>query len=272
VQEDNSNNRRSFLVKSAQMLGALGFSAITPVVIGQSVNVTEDESNIPTLDTRLKFNPDGTRRAFAGNTVICRLQQQGSARRTIEALVSDLKRSSITRKISILPSESYHMTIYPGVNDQRRDITGWPSDVAKEASIEECDRIVTQHMRQFHLLCELPIRMRVDGSKSIANKRASTLRMVGANDVEEHKIRTIRDRLVDTFHFRDRNHDDYGFHITVAYQLLPFTSAEQAEYHQILLKNIPLIMTAAPVFEFGNPEFCTFPDMFVFDTKLLLAS
>jgi hypothetical protein len=66
------------------------------------------------------------------------------------------------------------MTLYPGVNDQGRDITGWPSDIPKDASIEECTRIVGERMRSFHLECQLPLRMKVDGTKTIDNPRAST--------------------------------------------------------------------------------------------------
>jgi hypothetical protein len=114
--------------------------------------------------------------------------------------------------------------------------------------------------------------MKVDEVKTIANPRASTLRMVGANADEERKVRSIRDRLVDVFGFRDNKHDEYGFHITLAYQLQRFTPAEQAEYHAIMAKNVPLIATSAPVFEFANPEFCTVPDMFRFDIQCLLST
>ncbi|MEI9979885.1 MAG: hypothetical protein WDN23_12990 [Edaphobacter sp.] len=85
-------------------------------------------------------------------------------------------------------------------------------------------------------------------------------------------MRGIRDRLVDVFGFRDKSHDSYGFHITLAYQLTPFTAKEQQEHQSILEKHVPRIEVAGPVFEFGNPEFCTFPDMFRFDIQVLLAS
>jgi hypothetical protein len=232
----------------------------------------EIAANIPTADTKLKFNPDGSRRPFAGNTVICHLQPQGATRDAVERIATDLKRSSLMRKISLLPPASYHMTVYPGVNDQGRDITGWPSYVPKDASIEECSRIVGERMRQFHLESQLPLRMKVDEAKTIANPRASTLRMVGANADEERKIRKIRDRLVDVFGFRDNKHDEYSFHITLAYQLQRFTAAEQSEYHAILTKTVPVIAASAPNFEFANPEYCTFPDMFRFDIQCLLAT
>jgi hypothetical protein len=94
--------------------------------------------------------------------------------------------------------------------------------------------------------------------------------MIGVDAEEERKIRKIRDRLVDAFGFRDKQHDEYGFHVTLAYQLQRFTPTEQTEYRAILAKNVPKIIESAPAFEFANPEFCSFPDMFRFDIQLLL--
>jgi hypothetical protein len=266
-----SNGRRKFLINSSLAAGAM--------VIGKGLRLEAQTPSadtvvpkIPTLDTRMKFNPDGTRRTFRGNTVICHLQPQGSTRDAVEKIATDLKRSSLINKIALLPTESYHMTVYPGVNDQGRDITGWPSDIPKDASIEECSRIVGERMRSFHLECQLPIRMKVDSTRTIENPRASTLRMIGVDAEEERKIRKIRDRLVDIFGFRDKQHDEYGFHITLAYQLRQFTLSEQAEYQSILEKNVPQIIASASAFEFSNPEFCTFPDMFRFNIQVLLAT
>jgi hypothetical protein len=264
--------RRSFLSTSALALGTLAVSDSGVGFAQLTKTQAEVAANIPTADTKLKFNPDGSRRPFKGNTVICHLQPQGDTRDAVEGIYNDLKRASLTHKVALLPPESYHMTVYPGVNDQGRDITGWPSDIPEDASIEECSRIVRERMRSFHLESQLPLRMKVDETKTIENPRASTLRMIGVDAAEERKIRTIRDRLVDVFGFRDKQHDEYGFHVTLAYQLQRFTPAEQAEYRAILARNVPKIMASAPAFEFANPEFCSFPDMFRFDIKLLLAT
>lgn len=164
------------------------------------------------------------------------------------------------------------MTVYPGANDQDRNITSWPSDLPMTASIDECSRAIEMRVSQFRLQCDLPIRMRVDRAATIANPRASSLRMIGANAEEEKKVRVLRDRLVDVFRFKDSNHDTYGFHITLAYQLEPFTPQEQDEHEKIYEHLVPLIIGAAPIVEFANPEFCTFPDMFRFDVRKLLAT
>lgn len=78
------------------------------------------------------------------------------------------------------------------------------------------------------------------GSRMHSTTRAATL-------LRETSVRTVRDRLVDVFRFRDHKHDDYGFHITLAYQLQPFSGAEQSEYRAILPRNVPLIAGSAEV-------------------------
>jgi hypothetical protein len=232
----------------------------------------EPPSAIPNRDTVLKFNSDGTCKSFHGNTVICHLQPQGTTRDAMEHLHDDLAQRDFARKIAITPSYSYHMTIFPGANDQDRKRYGWPSDVSIDAPMEECNRIVGERMRAFRLNCELPIRVKIDETRTIANKRASTLRMIGADESEEKKLRVLRDRLVDVFRFRDLNHDKFAFHVTLGYQLQAFTPSEQNEYTELLRKHIPLINAANSVIEFGNPEYCTFPDMYRFDVQRLLST
>lgn len=265
-------NRRAFLATSSFALGALVTASTRPVLAEPTAQAAVEAAKIPTVDTRMKFNLNGSKRPFRGNTVICHLQPQGAVRDAVDAIREDLAQASFAAKVALLPTVSYHMTVYPGANDQGRELTGWPSFVPAKATIDECNRAIAERMQRFHLGCELPLRMKVDAAKTVTNLRATTLRMISASAGEEAKIRGIRDRLVDAFGFQDKSHDAYGFHITLAYQLAPFTGKEQLEHQAVLERHVPRIEAAGPVFEFGNPEFCTFPDMFRFDIQILLAS
>jgi len=88
---------------------------------------------------------------------------------------------------------------------------------------------------------------------------------------EEKKIRSVRDQLAAIYGFRLKNHNSYQFHITMSYQLALFTAEEQTAYRSLLATHIPHIAAVQPVLELGNPEYCTFPDMFRFDPQKLLA-
>jgi hypothetical protein len=142
-------SRRDFLIQKS----AISAAAILPVDLSaqagtqlESAKVNQPAAKIPYRDTVLKFNPDGTRRPFAGNTVICHLPVQSVMRDAMVSLHNDLKRASYYPKLGLTSTDSYHMTIFPGANDQDRSVSGWPSYVPMDAPIEICNRMVGERM------------------------------------------------------------------------------------------------------------------------------
>jgi hypothetical protein len=74
----------------------------------------------------------------------------------------------------------------------------------------------------------------------------------------------------EVFRYRAADHDTFGFHISLAYQMRGLAAAERREYQSILMQHLPAIVAAAPVIEFGVPEFCTFENMYRFEVQTLL--
>ena len=269
------HTRRQFLLCTS----ALGLSALVPprltAELVQSANRPEDESQLATIprDTLLKFNPDGTPRPFAGNTVICHLPQQTRFRDAVVAFGHALRSSSFRTKIAGLPDDSYHATILGGPNDQDRDRYGWPSDIPISTPIAECNRVITERFARFRMNSELPLRFRLDEEKTLAPQRPSGLQLVPADEDEKLKIRKLRDRMADeVFRYRTADHDSFGFHISMAYQIRALTVVERREYQSILMDHLPVLIAAAPVIELGIPEFCTFGDMYRFEIQTFLRS
>ncbi len=222
-------------------------------------------------DTLLKFNPDGSPRRFAGNTVICHLPQQTRFRDAVVVFGNALRSSSFGTKLAVLPSDSYHVTILGGPNDQDRRRYGWPSDIPISAPIAECNRVIGERIARFKIHAELPIRFCLDKEKTLAPQRPSGLQLVPADANETLKIRTLRDRMADeVFRYRAADHNTFGFHISLAYQMRGLAAVERREYQSILMQHLPVILATAPVIEFGVPEFCTFEDMYRFEAQTLL--
>jgi hypothetical protein len=270
---ESIRSRRDFVLSAA----AFSISAILPHrLLAQQNGSASSEGDDPKLtvipkDTHLKFNPNGTRRPFAGNTVICHLPQQSNVRDTVTAIGDALRSSSFAPKLAILPSDSYHVTILGGANDLDRSRSEWPDDVSIEAPIAECNRIVGEKFAQFKMHEELPIRFRLDKDRTLAPQLASGLQLVPADPSEKSKLSRLRDRMADeVFRYRAKNHGTFGFHISLAYQMSGFTFDERREYQSILEHHIPIIVVAAPVIELGVPEFCTFEDMYRFEIRTLL--
>jgi hypothetical protein len=274
----NSRSRRNFL-RAASVTAATGLvlSSQMRTYAQQAVSTVApaSESDLglgpnPTLDAALKFHPDGTPRPFAGNTVICHIPQQDRFRDDTAALHDALLQSSFAHKLALLPTESYHMTVYPGSNDQNRAHSSWPGGVPIGASIEECNLAMRERMKTFHFDGPFPLRVRVDVPRTTHYGRASTLRMEGADPASERILRVLRDRVADAYKFRAPDHDTYGFHITIAYTMADLSANEMAEYRSILMPALDRLTAATPVLELGIPEYCTFRDMYRFDTELIL--
>jgi hypothetical protein len=158
-----------------------------------------------------------------------------------------------------------------GLNDQDRAVYGWPADIPIDVPMRECNRIIGERIAKFRMRGELPIRVRVDREKTLAPQRVSSLRISPADDEENAKLRDLRDRLAsEVFRFRTKDHDTFGFHISLAYQMSKLTVEEAMEHQAILERHVPGIITAAPVIELGDPEYCTFDDMYRFEIRSLL--
>jgi len=242
------SNRRSFLLSTS----ALAVTTLLPEVLvakdregsamqHQAEDATKTAFKIPDRDNLLKFNIDGSRRAFAGNTVICHLPVQSAMRDAVLALHADLANAPYRSRLGLTSTDSYYMTVFSGANDHDRAVTGWPSYVLQDASIDVCNRMVGARMKEAHLECELPLRVRVDQDHTLNYPTACTLRMIPADESEKVKLRSLRDQLAEVYGFRSRDLNRYEFHITLSYQLTPFSQAERAVYEEMLKPHLARI-------------------------------
>jgi hypothetical protein len=275
---DARSNRRDFLLQ----LSALGVASAMPASLAAQADnaldapidlksIEQQAAHIPAGDTMLKFNPDGTTKPFAGNTVICHLPVQCEMRDAMVALHEELAGSPLVHKLGLTSTASYHMTVFPGANDQARSSYGWPSYVPLDATIEECNRLVGERMIAAQFDCKLPVRVRVDVPATLNYFAACTLRLVPVDVGQNARLRKLRDQLADVYGFRTKDHDQYEFHMTMSYQMARFTEREQIFYRRILRAHLKSIVASGPVLELGEPEYCVFPDMLRFEPKTLLA-
>lgn len=233
---------------------------------------TADPGTRPS-DVGRKFEANGRVRRFAGNTIISHLPQQGPGYAAFDRLLDiyrDLPVCGFARKVTALPTSSYHMTVFGGANDQDRARQPWPQGVPIDAPIETCNAMLAQRLSDVRLGCELPFRMVVD-ERSAANRVSPiTLHLQPADAGEAAKLRQVRDRIADALKMRAPDHDRYQFHITIGYQIDWFTAAEQKEYEAAMLRWRTRLMAESVVFELGAPEYCVFEDMFSFRRQFAL--
>jgi hypothetical protein len=270
----NSRSRREFLLSAsglaiASSLPAFAQHAAPGAAAAPQPSELGLEKN-PTRDALLKFTRDGAVKPFAGNTVICHIPQQCRFRDGTVALHDALVKSSFAHKLGILPTESYHMTVYPGANDQDRSLSSWPGGVPIDAPIEQCSSIVKARMEAARFTGPFPLRVRIDVPRTLSYGRASTLRMEGADAASERTLRSLRDQIAEVYQYRAPDHDTYGFHVTIAYMMADLSREEMAEYRTLLHHAVERMVADTPVLELGLPEYCTFRDMYRFDMEHML--
>lgn len=261
--------RRNLLAAATgALLGAAGVARAA----GAEVSASPPARPAAPHDVGRKFFADGRVRPFAGNTIICHLPQQGPGYETFDALLDVYREMPIHefgRKIALLPPSSYHMTIFGGANDQGRSPGAWPADIPTDTPIDVCSALLAKRLADFDLDCALPIRMRVNDAEPM-HPEPLLIDLVPVDAAENLKLRRLRDRLSQTLKIRTRDHDRYGFHITLAYQIAWFDEAENADFQRARDRWRSELRKTAPVIEFQAPEFCTFKDMFAFKSQFPL--
>lgn len=218
-------------------------------------------------DVGRKFYPDGRVHPFRGNTIICHLPQQGPASEPFEALLDiyrQIPSRKFSRKVTLLPPSSYHMTIFGGANDPERKPGAWPASVPLDTPIDECTRILGERIKGAKIGDVAPIRMRVDTSPPSDSENPLTIRLMAVDAVEDARLRALRNRLSELFEIRSASHDRYRFHITLAYLIQHLDAGEQREFRAAYTEMHSELARRCPIIELGQPEYCSLDDMFHF--------
>ncbi|ACS87212.1 DUF1868 domain-containing protein [Musicola paradisiaca] len=221
------------------------------------------------VDPGGKFHPDGSASPFPGNTLICPIPLRTVASDALMAVRNTLRQQAFSHCLGFTPPSSYHMTLFEGVTLAKRQAGFWPADLPTTASLADCTRHLAGKLAGFALESDVPFRL-VIADFNAHRDAGATIRLTPADNQEERRLRTLRDRLADRLQIRMPDHDRYGFHITLAYLVQWMNRTESQAYRQIQTDCLRYLQQQVPVLALGVPEFCTFNDMFAFDTWLKL--
>lgn len=226
--------------------------------------MTDGRDLLRPADVGCKFHADGSVRAFAGNTVVCHLPDDGPARAALMD-VHDRLAALPARRHALLPPSSWHMTVFEGVCDQIRDPGRWPADLPLDAPLAACTDLFAARLRATRFGITAPIRVAVGGVIAVHGGFLGVT--LEPADPEEHlRLRTLRDRLSAVLGLRVPVHLGYRFHLTIGYQIDWLTPCEQLSMAEACHAATAHLLERAPVFTFGPPSFCTFEDMHAFPT------
>lgn len=212
-----------------------------------------------------KFTVDGAVRPFPGNTIICHLPQDSELHTRLRQLALDLDEGNKEALYTLLPPSSWHMTVFEGVCDQVRTPGFWPTDLPIDAPLAECNAAFSQKLSAFDMSTTPSFRMRISGYTPRVD--GIGLHLEPVNDVEEVRIRSLRDRLSNELQIRHPSHQAYVFHMSIAYFIRFPSDDERSAVDAMLFNHFQDMPTE---FELAAPEFCFFDDMFEFRRQFFL--
>ncbi len=218
----------------------------------------------------IKFNADGSARRYPGNTISCHVAHDSRLWQTLRVARDGLARTEGARCLTFLPPGSYHMTVFEGATDHVRVAGLWPSDVPLDAPLERCTKHLEQKLARFDMCCKMPLRMRVADRRD--QDRPGVLVLTPFDGEENRKLRALRDRLSGLLMIRAPIHNEYVFHITLAYPVERMAPACHEAFLATQANEFAAVAHAVPVIELGLPSFCTFEDMHSFHAQRDLVS
>ncbi|KIW79817.1 hypothetical protein Z517_06432 [Fonsecaea pedrosoi CBS 271.37] len=209
-----------------------------------------------------KFDPDGKVLPFPGNTIICHLSPDQPLYPAMLGLYDSLRSHRFASLYTMLPPESWHMTVFEGVSDETR---AWPSDLPLNAPLDICTALFKKKLENFEFDTSTPFQLTIVGYNPLVEGIALTA--VPATPADEVRIRDLRKRLSELLQIRNPDHDEYALHLSLAYLLRCLDNQQQKELGDFLEEYRAKLPTH---FELGVPELCTFEDMFAFHRLFFL--
>ena len=222
------------------------------------MNDTDPTDMEYTASVGTKFHADGSVRRFPGCSVVCRLSPlmpQYARLEWVQAYSSD---EFFAKKLAYLPPESFHMTVFDLICDQRRVPEHWSDRVGLDAPLKEVEATLTRAIDAL----EFPtrrFRMRFGGLGPFH----TTLHVLldPADWATRKALASFRDEISQVTGVRHPNHDDYRFHVSLAYLLRPLSTQDKSDYLSFTAETEARLEAVLSTLRLGQPELVLFDDM-----------
>lgn len=206
-----------------------------------------------------KFYEDGSVRRYPGNTVVADIVPGCSAYDVMVHLQQMVNQSGLADHFILLPADSYHMTVIRGVNDQVRTDDFWPAALDKNTPMTQVDDYMAAAIAKAGL--PGPVRMRFDAVN--ISTTCCTVRLVPADETQAQILKDFRDRAADAIGLRLPGHDNYRFHISLAYIRL-VAEGEDAQRVEDLKQQMNMYIANQPEFDITPPYMAFYDNMLHF--------
>lgn len=209
-----------------------------------------------------RYDRSGTFLNEPGNTVVCHLVEGSPSQAAVLEVRRRMQVMPDAGRLAFTPASSLHMTLFQGIIEFRRSLPYWPADIPLDTDIDVMTRLYREKLRGFRGAG--PFRVR------IVDVVPTGLTVVGATEEDEHIMRAWRDAFAKVFGYRHPDHDDYVFHVTLAYVIDWIPDDRLSAWEALFDDCRALLAREAPILELRPPAFCSFDDMNHFEERLVL--
>ena len=215
-------------------------------------------------DIGRKFYEDGSVRRYPGNTVVADVTPDNPAYDVMMQLHNMIKENDCEKYVILLPSDSYHMTVISGLNDQVRDDAHWPPELPKDLHMTKVDDYIEAAVSKF----EMPRNIRMKFYRIAFGKACMIARLTPADEEQNRILRDYRDAVAREIGFKLPNHDNYTFHISLGYtHVVP--EGEESERVKAVIEKMNALMAEQPEFVIPGPYMAFYNDMHYFSPTRL---
>lgn len=217
-----------------------------------------------TTDLRIdhnKFKASGEAIPYYGNTIISLMNNKDWPIYNLSKKMMELIRcSALKEKVRILPLASIHMTVIPLIREIDRAKAIWPDGLPKTAKFSEIDNLLVNKIEQVEPYHNIAM--------NIDEVQITGFRLSPQNNEMERELRTYRDAIAKVTDIVHPDHDQYHFHVSLAYIIKPFS-----KYDIILLDALEKRMTdlarkSLNSFKIAQPQFTVFNNMLAYSSDL----
>lgn len=209
-----------------------------------------------------KFAPDGFALRYPGNTVIADIHPGCGAYDVMTRLKAIAAEEGLAQCMILLPENSYHMTVIRGLNDMARADAYWPKALDRSLPFERADDYVEEAIAR----AVLPGEIRMRFLRARLNEEDFRVLVEPADEAQERTLRAFRDRAARQLSLRLPGHDEYGFHITLAYTLT-VPESETRRRAQNAIEKMNALLAKAPSFVTEPPYVAFYDDMLRFSAQ-----
>jgi len=209
-----------------------------------------------------RYDRTGAFLSEPGNTVVCHLVEGSPSQQAVLEIRRRMQAQSDAGRLAFTPVSSLHMTLFQGIIEYRRSLPFWPADMPLDTDIDVMTTHYLEELRDFRGAGPFQVR--------VIDVVPTGLTVAGATDEDERRMRAWRDAFAEAFGYRHPDHDDYVFHVTLAYMIDWLAEERLPAWEAMFEESLALLGREAPILELQPPAFCSFEDMNHFEKLLVL--